>query len=89
MLFIFEFALANKCNNEHAELGNLKDVLEKKAEDRTRELKNANDQKPQFLINLAHETRTPLTLITNHLDEFHNTRGPTEHIDIGVTTWKN
>lgn len=33
-------------------------------------LKNTEEQKTRFFINMAHETRTPLTLIKNHLDNY-------------------
>ncbi|MBN2534034.1 MAG: substrate-binding domain-containing protein [Spirochaetales bacterium] len=51
--------------------------LEAKIQERTIELEHAkkkleeaNEQKTQFFINLAHDTKTPLTLIQNYLDNY-------------------
>ena len=44
--------------------------LEEKVKQRTLELEEAHTQKTQFFINLAHETKTPLTLIKNYLDKY-------------------
>ena len=33
-------------------------------------VKRAHAQKTRFFINLAHETKTPLTLMSNYLDEY-------------------
>jgi len=49
--------------------------LEIKVKQRTMELENANQQKTRFFINLAHETKTPLTLIKNYLDKYIKKRG--------------
>jgi len=51
----------------------LKDIninLEKKVEERTDQLKEAHKQKTNIFINIAHETKTPLTLISNYLDKY-------------------
>ncbi len=45
---------------------NLKTEVEK----RTKELERINEQKTNTFVNLAHETKTPLTLINNYLDEY-------------------
>ena len=45
---------------------NLKTEVEK----RTKELEKINEQKTNTFVNLAHETKTPLTLINNYLDEY-------------------
>jgi signal transduction histidine kinase/DNA-binding NarL/FixJ family response regulator len=54
-----------------------KNDLEKEVSERTNELINAKDeiellykQKTNFFVNLTHETKTPLTLINNHLDKY-------------------
>jgi len=49
--------------------------LEKKVAQRTKELLKANKQKTRFFINLAHETKTPLTLIKNYLEKYISDKG--------------
>ncbi|HOV15695.1 MAG TPA: 7TM diverse intracellular signaling domain-containing protein, partial [Spirochaetota bacterium] len=82
--YTFAYFLAYRINKEHnellekkIELEDLTANLEKKVAERTLELKDANDeieniikQKTYFFINLAHETKTPLTLISNYLDKY-------------------
>lgn len=57
---------------------NLQDEVEK----RTRELERANEQKANAFINLIHETKTPLTLVNNYLEEYINKYGSVEELDI-------
>lgn len=45
-------------------------------------LKQTNEQKTNFFINLAHETKTPLTLIDNYLEKDIKKRGASEEIEI-------
>ena len=45
--------------------------LEQKVLQRTNELKEAHEQRVNTFIKLAHETRTPLTLIKNNLEEYY------------------
>ncbi|MCH5684022.1 hypothetical protein LWM68_06920 [Niabella sp. W65] len=56
----------------------LKDEVSK----RTQELEKINEQKTNNFINLVHETKTPLTLIRNYLDEYINKYGTGEELDI-------
>lgn len=44
--------------------------LKNEVDKRTRELEKINEQRANTFINLAHETKTPLTLINNYLDDF-------------------
>lgn len=44
--------------------------LQNEVEKRTRELEKLNDQRITTFVNLAHETKTPLTLINNYLEEY-------------------
>lgn len=73
-VFGFAYALAARFNREFEALKKLQDSLEEEVQNRTRELNQArleieeiNRRRTNFFINLAHETRTPLTLITNYL----------------------
>jgi len=77
VFFIFSFALAKDFTKEHKDLIILKLTLEQKVHDRTRQLEKAKKsieqkekQKTSFFINLAHETKTPLTLISNYLERY-------------------
>jgi signal transduction histidine kinase/DNA-binding NarL/FixJ family response regulator len=56
----------------------LKDEVTK----RTKELEKINEQKTNNFINLVHETKTPLTLIKNYLDEYISKYGTKEELDI-------
>ncbi len=54
--------------------------LKKEVEKRTSELEKINDQKTMTFVNLAHETKTPLTLINNYLEEYINTNESSEEL---------
>ena len=80
--FVFAYALARKSNKEFLELQELKDNLEEKVKEKTCELEaaklkieNASEQRSNYFVNLAHETKTPLTLISNYLDRYVKTNG--------------
>ncbi|MBN2443083.1 MAG: response regulator [Spirochaetales bacterium] len=54
-------------------INNLETQVQKRTEEleiANESLKKANEQKTRFFINLAHETRTPLTLISNYLEKY-------------------
>jgi signal transduction histidine kinase/DNA-binding NarL/FixJ family response regulator len=57
---------------------NLQDEVDK----RTKELEKANEQKTNNFINLVHETKTPLTLVNNYLEEYINKYGSVEELEI-------
>ena len=57
---------------------NLKNEVQK----RTKELEIINEQRTNTFVNLAHETKTPLTLINNYLEEYINKNSPSEELDI-------
>ena len=61
---------------------NIANELSEKVKERTLELEQANEQRMNTLINLAHETKTPLTLINNYMDEYTNKYGETEEFTI-------
>ena len=75
-------SLTSNFNKEHYDLINLTTSLEQKVLDRTRQLEDAYQQKINFFINFSHETRTPLTLITNYLDKDIKIRGQSPEIKI-------
>ena len=52
----------DRVENEIA-LAELRDELELRVEERTRELEHANAAKSEFLANMSHDLRTPLTVI--------------------------
>lgn len=77
MILFFSFSLADSFNREHRELEDLTNRLENKVAERTIELSKAMESideasklKTTFFINLAHETKTPLTLISNYLEKY-------------------
>lgn len=57
-------------------------TLKKKVRLRTKKLEHAIEEKRTTFINLAHETKTPLTLINNYLAEYIEKHGETEEIRI-------
>lgn len=74
MTFMSANALAINFNQDHRnlkvtnkKLEILTNTLEAKVIDRTKELKETIEQRTNFFINFAHETRTPLSLISNYL----------------------
>jgi len=56
--------------------------LQKEVDKRTKELEKINEQKTNTFVNLAHETKTPLTLIKNYLEEYIRTKGNSEEMTI-------
>ncbi len=76
---IFEY---NKLLQSEKELQELNTELLLKVKERTRELELANEQRTNAFINLAHETKTPLTLINNSLDDYIANYGETEELKI-------
>jgi len=56
--------------------------LQKEVEKRTKELEKINEERTNTFVNLAHETKTPLTLINNYLEEYINKNGNSEEITV-------
>jgi len=56
--------------------------LQDEVEKRTKELERINEQKVNNFINLVHETKTPLTLIKNYLEEYIVKYGSVQELDI-------
>lgn len=87
--FVFAVALARKTNKDFYDLQELKENLEQKVFEKTCELREANariaennEQRTNYFINLAHETKTPLTLISNYLDKYIKTSGSSKELSI-------
>ncbi|MEJ7737018.1 MAG: ATP-binding protein [Chitinophagaceae bacterium] len=64
------------------QLLNWNSSLKNEVHKRTRELERINEQKTNTFVNLAHETKTPLTLINNYLEEYINKTEASEEITI-------
>jgi DNA-binding NarL/FixJ family response regulator/nitrogen-specific signal transduction histidine kinase len=89
-------ALSKNLNKEHedvikktGELQQLTATLETKVIERTRELESAKNKIEEqvvnmknFFINLAHETKTPLTLITNYFHDYIKRKGSDKSLEI-------
>lgn len=65
-----------------ARLKVLNESLKDEVKKRTKELEEANQIKVNNFVNLVHETKTPLTLIKNYLDEYVDKYGPSEELEI-------
>jgi len=63
-------------------LGDWNESLQREVERRTKELENLSEQKTNTFVNLAHETKTPLTLINNYLDEYISKKGSSEELNV-------
>ncbi len=89
MALISAYALTSHFNEEHYHLVDLRDNLEMKVSSRTEELERARTeieiasrQKTNLFINLAHETKTPLTIIQNYLKEYMEKAEPSEALKV-------
>jgi signal transduction histidine kinase/DNA-binding NarL/FixJ family response regulator len=74
---LFSYSLSRKHNSDFKALGDLRESLELKVAERTSQLEAAQGeletlyrQRTDLFRNLAHETRTPLTLILYHLERY-------------------
>lgn len=68
--------------NSEKQLLNWNTTLKNEVEKRTKELEIINEQRTNTFVNLAHETKTPLTLINNYLEEYIINNNPSEELDI-------
>jgi signal transduction histidine kinase/DNA-binding NarL/FixJ family response regulator len=87
--FVFAYALIIRFNKEYSDLVGLKEDLEKKVAEKTSELQLAKTKiemaskiKTDYFIQIAHETKTPLTLISNYLDRYIKKSTPSEELTI-------
>jgi len=54
--------------------------LEKEVNKQTAELKRSNEQRTNAFVNLVHETKTPITLMNNYLEEYIQQHGYNEDL---------
>ena len=71
-----------KSKQEYNNLLELNATLTEKVKERTLQLEKLNEQKTNNFINLVHETKTPLTLVNNYLEEYISKYGSVEEMDI-------
>ncbi len=64
------------------QLLNWNNILQTEVEKRTKELATINEQQMNTFINLAHETKTPLTLVNNYMDDYIARNGSSEELMI-------
>lgn len=62
-------------------LKNWNNTLQKEVDKRTKKLQQINEQRAHNFINLVHETKTPLTIINNYLEEYIAKYGSVEELD--------
>lgn len=89
MTIIYVKSAIRKSRNEYEQLKDsefalqqLAKNLKKRVKRRTKKLEDVMEAKRTTFINLAHETKTPLTLINNYLSEYINKHGETEEIKV-------
>ena len=68
--------------NSEKQLLNWNSTLKNEVDKRTNELEIINEQRTNTFVNLAHETKTPLTLINNYLEEYITNNSLFEELDI-------
>lgn len=66
--------------NTEQQLRNWNTTLQDEVSRRTKDLEKINEQRTNTFVNLAHETKTPLTLITNYLDDYIHKNETSEEI---------
>jgi two-component system, sensor histidine kinase ChiS len=69
-IILVAYSLSLKSNKEYNQLRKFKNELELKVQEKTNQIKLMTEQKTRFFMNLAHETKTPLTLISNYLENY-------------------
>lgn len=64
------------------QLMNWNNTLQEEVDKRTSELSKITEQRTNTLVNLAHETKTPLTLIDNYLEEYIAKNGNADELSV-------
>lgn len=89
MTIIYVRSAINRSRGEYVSLleserhlQELNSTLQHKVQERTKSLEELNEQRTNTFINLAHETKTPLTLINNYLNEYISKNGATVEMKI-------
>lgn len=67
---------------EHQQLLEWNSKLQEEVNKRTRQLERVMEQRTNTFVNIAHETRTPLTLINNYLNEYISAKGSSEELNL-------
>ncbi|MDB5011944.1 MAG: Signal transduction histidine kinase, partial [Daejeonella sp.] len=77
---IFMRQMVRRSKEEYHELQDLNASLSQRVSERTEELEKLNEQQTYNFINLVHETKTPLTLINNYLNDYIKKRDKEEEL---------
>jgi len=72
----------DKSKEEYNRLQDLNTTLTERVRERTLQLETLHEQRTHNFINLVHETKTPLTLVNNYLEEYITKHGSGEELDI-------
>jgi len=79
---IFMRQLVRQAKGEYIQLQELNTSLNEKVKERTRQLEQANEKQRNTFNNLVHETKTPLTLVNNYLEEYIQNNGTGEDLAV-------
>ncbi|MEJ6979766.1 ATP-binding protein [Pedobacter sp. P351] len=74
--------LVKQLQISNEQINELNANLTEKVKERTHQLEQLNEQQRTNFINLVHETKTPLTLVNNYLEEYINTYGSVHELNI-------
>ncbi len=72
----------NKLLESERNLQQLNKDLKRKVKRRTKKLEQAIEERKTTFLNLAHETKTPLTLINNYLSDYIENHGESDEIKV-------
>ncbi len=71
-----------KSKKEHYERLDLVQSLTQKVKERTLELERKNEERVNAFVNIIHETKTPLTLVKNYMDDYVRNHKETPELNI-------